>query len=141
MQITTATPDDIDSILKLQTQIYRVEKMAPDSNQTLQNQLDEQSCDVLVAKDDGRIIATATIYYVNVAVRGRPYALLEGFIVDEKYRRIGVGTALFEKSIEVAREKNCYKMIFTSGTDREDAQKFYEKLGFEKWGLEFRKDL
>ena len=43
--------------------------------------------------------------------------------------------------LEIARGKNCYKMIFTSGTDRPDAHKFYEKLGFKKWGLEFRKDL
>jgi len=141
MQITKATPNDIDAILNLQTQIYRVEKVADKARETLTKQLEDKSCDILTVKDKGKTIATATIYYIKVAVRARPYALLEGLVVDKNQRSQGVGTALFEKCIEVARAKNCYKMIFTSGQDRTDVHRFYEKPGFKKWGLEFRKDL
>ena len=107
----------------------------------LKKQLQKDSCEVLVAKDNNQVVATATIYYIEVALRARPYALLEGLVVDESKRGHGIGTALFEKCIDLAGQKNCYKMIFTSGTDRADAHKFYEKLGFKKWGLEFRMDL
>jgi GNAT superfamily N-acetyltransferase len=142
MQITIATEADIDAILKLQTQIYRTEKIADGAKSTLEKQLADETCDVLVGKDDQEnIISTAVIYYIEVPVRSRPYAFLEGLVVDESTRGQGVGTIMFEKITELARTKNCYKILFTSATDRTDAHKLYEKLGFKKWGLEFRMDL
>jgi len=141
MQITSAKEADIQGILALQTQIYRVDSISSNAAEFLKDQLNEDSCDVLVAKNDGRVAGTATIYYIKVAARAKPYALLEGLVVDKKQRHHGIGSKLFKECVEVARRKNCYKMIFTSGNDRKDAHDFYEKLGFKKWGAEFRKDL
>ncbi len=141
MEISNATKQDIDEILRLQTQIYRVGKLAEGARETLEKQIADHHCDVLVVKDNDKIVATATIHYIQVAARARPYALLEGLVVDETTRGHGIGTSLFNKCIEIAKKKNCYKMIFTSGKDRIDAHKFYEKLGFKRWGVEFRKDL
>ena len=141
MEIVIATNVDIDPILKLQTQIYRTGKAADNARNSLKKQMNDTSCDILVVRKDNEVIATATIYYIEVAVRARPYALLEGLVVDKTHRSHGIGTALFEKCIETAKSKNCYKMIFTSGADRQDVHQFYEKLGFKKWGLEFRMDL
>lgn len=141
MKISTATEADIDEILNLQTQIYRVKDLAPNAKDSLKKQLQNKSCTILVTREENEIVATATIYYIDVAARGRPYALLEGLVVDEKHRSKGIGTQLFKKCIEKAKENNCYKMIFTSGYNREDAHNFYEKLGFKKWGYEFRIDL
>ena len=141
MQITSAKETDIQSILALQIQIYRVDSIASNAAEFLKDQLNDNSCEVLVAKNDGVIVGTATIYYIKVAARGKPYALLEGLVVDKKQRHHGIGSKLFKECIEVAKRRNCYKMIFTSGADRKDAHDFYEKLGFKKWGAEFRKDL
>ena len=142
MQISIATKTDIDAILKLQTQIYRTEKIADGAESALKKQLADKTCDVIVAKDEsGKIFATAAVYYIEVPVRNRPYAFLEGLVVDQSTRGQGVGTKMFDKILELARAKNCYKILFTSGTDRTDAHKLYEKLGFKKWGLEFRMDL
>jgi len=141
MQITSAKEADIQSILALQIQIYRVDSIASNAAEFLKDQLNDNSCEVLVAKNDGVIVGTATIYYIKVAARGKPYALLEGLVVDKKQRHHGIGSKLFKECIEVAKRRNCYKMIFTSGADRKDAHDFYEKLGFKKWGAEFRKDL
>ena|SRR3989344_6306475 len=141
MQITKATPEDFNTILALQSQIYRAEKISDGAYKAFKKQLQKDSCEILVAKLNNQVVATATIYYIEVALRARPYALLEGLVVEKSHRSHGIGTALFEKCIEIVKSKNCYKMIFTSGTDRPDAHKFYEKLGFKKWGLEFRKDL
>ncbi len=142
MEITVATPADIDAILNLQTQIYRTEKIADGAKAALEKQLADETCDVIVAKDEsGKVVATAAIYYIEVPVRSRPYAFLEGLVVDESARGQGIGTKMFEKILELAHTKNCYKILFTSSTDRLDAHKLYEKLGFKKWGLEFRMDL
>ena len=141
MEITKATEADIDEILKLQTQIYRTSEIAPEAKSALEEQLRDETCDILAAKDNGKVVGTVTIYYIQVAVRAKHYALFEGLVVDESERGKGTGTKLFQECIDYARKKNCYKIIFTSGTDRAKAHKFYEKMGFKKWGLEFRMDL
>lgn len=150
MTIREATTADIDGILALQPQIYRVEKTDPGAKKALAEQLKDDTCTVLVAVKDGppsrageagKIVATSTIYYIMVAVRNRPYALFEGLVVDQSERGQGTGTAMLKEMIAIAKYKNCYKIIFTSGEDRSEAHAFYEKMGFKKWGLEFRMDL
>ena len=141
IQVDTAKNADIEAILDLQTQIYRVDSLASNSRETLEKQLENPACSVLVARLDDKIIGTATIYFIDVAAHGQPYAFLEGLVIHEDHRGNGHGTAFFKECTKIAKTKNCYKMIFTSGTDREDAHKFYEKLGFKKWGYEFRMDL
>lgn len=141
IHIREAKTEDIDQILDLQTQIYRVDSIDPTGRKILEKQLQNQSCQVLVASLDDKIIGTATIYFINVAVRDSSYAFLEGLVIHEDHRGNGHGTTFFKKCLEITKAKNCYKMIFTSGTDRKDAHKFYEKLGFKKWGYEFRMDL
>lgn len=141
MDVSKATEADIDAILDLQTQIYRTDKIADGAKTALEKQLKDETCDILVAKINDQVIATAVLYYVGVAIRSNHYALLEGLVVDKLQRGKGVGTEFFNKCIEAAKAKGCYKIIFTSGSDRTDAHKFYEKNGFTKWGLEFRMDL
>jgi len=141
MEINLAEEKDIDEILNLQKQIYRVEEISPNAHQTLINQIKNDSCDVVVVKNKDKVVATATIYYIHVALRGKPYAFLEGLVVHEIHRGKGVGTEFIKKCIDIAHQKGCYKFIFTSGKDREEAHQFYEKLGFKIWGKEFRKDL
>lgn len=141
MEITLATKDDIQGILPLQSQIYRVRTLPENARKILEDLIDADYCNVLVAKEKGKIVGTGSIFYLKSPAHGRPYAFLEGVVVDENARGQGTGTALSKKAIEIARQKNCYKIIFTSGMDRADIHKFYENLGFKKWGYEFRMDL
>ena len=148
MKISLATKADLTGILKLQPQIYRVKFISPNAQEILSKLMDSESCDVLVAKKDlpagkagGQIVASAFIFYLPIPAHGAPYALLEGLVVDKDHRSQGIGTSLFNKAVEIAKQKGAYKIIFTSGEDRTDTHKFYEKLGFKKWGFEFRKNL
>ena len=122
-------------------QIYRVKELPANAAQILEELIADDNCNVLVAKVDGQIIGTATVFYLKIPAHGAYYAFLEGIVVDEKHRAQGIGTALSKKVIELARAKKCYKIIFISGMDRADIHKFYENLGFVKWGYEFRLDL
>lgn len=141
MEITTATKDDVKDILPLQSQIYRVKTLPENARKVLEELINSENCDVLVAKVDGKVVGTGTVFYLKSPAHGKPYAFLEGIVVDENHRGRGVGTALSKKAVGLARQKNCYKIIFTSGMDRDNIHKFYENLGFVKWGYEFRMDL
>lgn len=141
MDISLAKKDDIAGILPLQSQIYRVKNLPENAHKILEELIDADYCDVLVAKVDGKVVGSGSIFYLKSPAHGNPYAFLEGIVVDEAHRGRGIGTALSKYAIDLARAKNCYKIIFTSGIDRADIHEFYENLGFKKWGLEFRMNL
>lgn len=141
MDIREATTADVEAILALQTQIYRVAKLAPNAARILEDQIKSAACDVLVAYEDEKIIASGILYYIDVPARGRPFALMEGLVVDKSARGQGIGSQMIAEFIKLAKRKDCYKLIFTSGFDRQQSHSLYEKLGFKKWGFEFRMDL
>ena len=141
MEIVLAIKEDIEGIIPLQKQIYRVDSSADNAKKTLEELIDSPNCDVIVAKDEGKIVGSGLIFYLNNPGHATPFAFLEGIVVDDNVRGKGIGTALSKKAIELAKQKGCYKIIFTSGMDRKEIHQFYENLGFKKWGFEFRMDL
>lgn len=86
---------------------------------------------LLVAEVERRVVATATLGIVpNLSYRGRPWAFVEGIVVDDWARGKGYGEALVRYAIEEARRAGCYKVSLTSNKRRTEAHRFYEKLGF-----------
>jgi GNAT superfamily N-acetyltransferase len=92
-------------------------------------------------EENGKEIGRCFIYLIKNDLHKKPYALLEDVFVDENYREKGIGTKLVKKAIELAKELNCYKIIATSRFERENIHEWYQKLGFKKYGFEFRIDL
>ncbi len=86
---------------------------------------------LLVAEVDGRVMATATLGIIpNLSYRGRPWAFVEGLVVDSSARGKGYGEALLRYAIEEARRAGCYKVSLTSNKRRVEAHRFYQKMGF-----------
>ena len=141
MQIDLAKESDLDGILALANQIYRVDKPHQNAKRLIEGMLKDDYCDVVVARDGRRIIGSATIFYLPIPAHGKPCAFLEGTVVDSAYRGKGVGSKIMEKLIQLAWAKDCYKFIANSGLDRDDIHKFYAKHGSERWGYEYRLNL
>lgn len=84
----------------------------------------------LVMLDNDKIIGFGSLapYYVpSVGEVGT----IEDIVIDEKYRRQGLGQKLVEDLIEIAKDKNLLKIKLTSNPTREKARSLYKKLGFE----------
>lgn len=141
MDVREATKEDIGGIIELAPQIYRVNELPAEAKTILTGLMESEDYNVIVAVEDNKVLGTAFIFYINIFAHGRPFAFLEGMVVDEDSRGQGIGTKILEKTIEVAKARNSYKIILTSGFAREESHKLYEKLGFTKWGYEFRMDL
>jgi len=62
-------------------------------------------------------------------------------VVDQEHRGSGVGTALVEKVVEIARERGCRHVELDSGFHRTAAHQFYERRGFEKRAFLFSRIL
>jgi len=91
--------------------------------------------------EEGKIIGRCFIYLIKNDLHEEPYCLLEDVFIEEKFRNKGYGRYLVEKAIEISKSLGCYKIIATSRFERDYVHRFYEKLGFKKFGYEFRMDL
>lgn len=93
------------------------------------------------AQDEGREVGRVYLYILKNDLHDQPFGFLEDLFVAESHRRHGIGTKLTAAAIEEAKNRNCYKLIFTSRHENEPfLHSFYEKMGFTDWGKEFRMD-
>lgn len=97
---------------------------------------------LLVAESGGAVVGTADAVVVdNLTHGGRPWAVVENVVVDERWRGRGVGHALMDEVVDRARRRGCYKVQLLSRAERADAHRFYEGLGFARSSEGFRRDL
>jgi ribosomal protein S18 acetylase RimI-like enzyme len=110
-QLTTNNPppslDDLEALLR-------------DSDSTL----------MVARSDSGQIIGalSLTVYRVPTGIR----SIIEDVIVDISARGQGVGEALMQRAIDLAKEKGARNISLTSNPMRVAANKLYLKMGFEK---------
>lgn len=72
-------------------------------------------------------ILCLTIYRVPTGVR----SIVEDMIVDENMRRRGIGEALVQKAIELARGAGAGNVSLSSNPQRVAANQLYQAMGFE----------
>lgn len=82
---------------------------------------------------DGALVSTCNAVIVpNLTRGGRPYALIEGVITEEAWRRRGIGRAVLGELLERCWARDCYKVMLMSGLTRAGAHTFYEAIGFDR---------
>ena len=86
---------------------------------------------VLVAEADGRIVGTLQLTMIpGLSRHGMLRGQIEGVRVSSDQRGQGLGRAMIERAIEVARGQGCGLVQLTSDKRRPDAVRFYQSLGF-----------
>ena len=100
----------------------------------------EPSVRMLVAEQDGRIVAFASLHVLHLIERA-PLGRISAIVVTEPARRGGVGVALVERLEGEARAMGCDRLEVTSGEWRVDAHDFYRELGYEETSKRFIKSL
>jgi GNAT superfamily N-acetyltransferase len=96
---------------------------------------------VLVAVLDGEPVGLVTVHTSLTIADDQSVAKLSAIVVDERYRREGVGEALVAAAEDRARAAGCSLMFLTTAERRTDAHSFYRRLGFEETGRRFAKSL
>lgn len=87
---------------------------------------------LFIYEADGKVAGTVMLIIGLSAMFGtQPFGLMEYLAVNEASRRQGIGTRLVEFAIGFCREKQCTRLILLSGAARQDAHRFYERLGFD----------
>jgi ribosomal protein S18 acetylase RimI-like enzyme len=67
------------------------------------------------------------IYRIPTGVRAR----IEDLVVDQDARRRGVGQALIQEALRMAREAGANGVSLTSNPDRQAANRLYRQMGFQ----------
>lgn len=87
----------------------------------------------LVIKEDNKIISSCNLIIIKNLTRGaRPYALIENVVTQSDYRKRGCASAILKRAIEIAKDKNCYKVMLMTGRKDDNTLRFYEKTGFNR---------
>jgi len=86
---------------------------------------------VLVARDgEGTIVGTTTLVTFPLATGIR--AWIHDVVVDEAHRGRGVGSALTQAALREADALGAWTVDLTTRPWREDANRLYERMGFER---------
>ena len=93
----------------------------------------DENYHLLVSEVDGSVVATVTLVVVRNLTHGlRPYAVIENVVTHAEHRKSGCGTALIAHACELARERNCYKVMLMTGSKEKRTLRFYERCGFNR---------
>ena len=96
------------------------------------------SARVLLAERSGEPVGTLTCFVLpQLGHGGAPAALVEGVAVHPQAQGHGVGRALMDEAMSIAREAGCYKLALSSNHKRAQAHAFYEHLGYAPHGVSF----
>ncbi len=101
------------------------------------DQLAREGLPQLVAEKDGMVIGLVGLDRMTPVYRPKPVARLTILIVADDFRGKGIGRALLDRAIEVAREWGCGMIEVTSNERLADAHAYYRQMGFEQTSRRF----
>ncbi|MHA7175686.1 GNAT family N-acetyltransferase [Arthrobacter sp. Sr24] len=86
---------------------------------------------IVVVDDAEKVVATMQLTLIpGLARLGATRLLVEAVRVDENLRGNGLGSAMIRWAVEEGRRRGAALVQLTSDKAREDAHRFYERLGF-----------
>ncbi|WP_059414164.1 GNAT family N-acetyltransferase [Cupriavidus basilensis] len=90
----------------------------------------------------GAALGTFSLLVFPVLVHaGHNEAVIEGVVVTQSARGGGVGSAMMDAAMRLAREAGADKLALSSNGRRLQAHQFYRRLGFREHGISFSIDL
>lgn len=125
---TEATPELEQGLAVLMPQLNPA--LAGPTREELIAVLADPATTLLVARQDMVIVATATVIVYTTPAWTK--ARIEDLVVDEGNRGHGVGEALVNACLNVARERGAGVVELQSARRREVANRLYPRLGFER---------
>lgn len=126
-EATEATEELVEAFERLTPQLSS--SNPPPSAEALETIATSDATRLLVARADGAIVGSLTLVLVRIPTGLR--AIIEDVVVDERCRGQGVGRALNEAALELARDAGAVTVDLTSRPSREAANRLYLSLGFE----------
>lgn len=132
--IRTANENDVPEIFALIKELAEFEKLADQIN-TTENGLrktlfgEDRFVEILLAEFNGEIVGQALFFKNFSTFLGKPGIYLEDLYVKPEMRGKGIGKALLDKIISIAKERNYGRVEWSVLNWNESAIDFYKKIG------------
>lgn len=108
-------------------------------------QAEDPSRQTLLAVVEGRVVGMVEIAIVLSGVAGGAMRRIRsadlGIVVLPEWRGRGIGEQLMQAAEAWARERGAKRMILDLAAANDGARRFYERLGYEVYGLQMRRSL
>ncbi|MCZ2523280.1 GNAT family N-acetyltransferase [Streptomyces sp. HB2AG] len=136
LQIRPATVEDIPAIVAmLADDPLGAQRESPDDltpyHEAFARLEGDPNQHLTVAVRDGRVVGTLQLTVIpGLSRRGATRTVIEGVRVHADERGAGLGAELVRWAVEESRALGASLVQLTSDRTREDAHRFYERLGF-----------
>lgn len=127
MTLTKASPQDLASLLQLESTCFTTDRL---TRRSLSRLLRSSSALVLVAKLENTLVGSAVVFYRKGSTTARLYSLA----VDPKHRQHGFALALMQAVEKDAVQRGCTRMKLEVRKDNGRAIHFYEQGGYGRVG-------
>ena len=128
MRVRRAAASDLDDLLELEQRSFSSDRL---SRAQYRRHLDSDSALVLVASANHRHFLGSAVLFFR---KGNAVARLYSLATQPEARGQGVGAALLEAAVDVARRRNCRALRLEVRTDNTAAIALYEREGFHRIG-------
>ena len=136
IQFRSIRTNELSSLLDLYKYLHSDESPLPAEeflNQVWESFITDPKIHCVVGDVEGRLAASCTLVIIPNLTRGaRPYGLIENVVTHPEYRKKGFGSSLLRYTLQLAWEKQCYKVMLLTGRQEEETLRFYEKAGFKR---------
>jgi GNAT superfamily N-acetyltransferase len=134
-ELGIARRDELPQLVALLTILFSEEsEFAPDyekQTRALEKILSDESVGTIyVARDEGQVVAMASLLYTVSTAEGGTAALFEDLVVQPTHRGQGIATALAGFAIAEARSRGVLRVTLLTDMQNERAQELYRRLGF-----------
>jgi GNAT superfamily N-acetyltransferase len=134
LRIRRADFEDFPAVLRLLSELHEADAQLTASPAILasyQSVTTSRDRALLVAVADSEVVATLDLLVIrNITRDGRPWAGVENVVVRNDRRCEGIGGALLDAAITLARDCGCYKVQLVSHAERNAAHDMYRSHGF-----------
>lgn len=109
---------------------YEVEEIDPTRNRVFLERFTESDREgwLFGAFEDGEILGFTCLHRAKSSLRAADTVLMYDLFVAPEARGKGVGRALIEKALEVARESGAAALEWSTAPDNERAQRLYDSI-------------
>jgi GNAT superfamily N-acetyltransferase len=135
ISISEATLDDIPQLCELLNLLFTQEadfrpdreKQSRGLHQIMEHP--EVGC-ILAARDGPTVVGMVNILFTISTACGGRVAIVEDMVVRPELRGDGVGSALLQESIRLARGTGCLRVTVLTDRTNDAAIRFYQRRGF-----------
>ena len=121
---------DVSVLFDLYRQFYKYQKDLNNSKNYLHKRIINNESIIFIGTENEKIIAFVQLYETFDSLNLSKKLVLYDLYVLEKYRKLGIGRKLMNKSKDFAKNNNFPKIELSTSIDNYSAQKLYESLGY-----------